>query len=91
MEINTFDIVLINIISYMGGIFTGLLFCCKYKDKLIIKSKSRDNLSTVANPTNLLQPPPPPPPAVPSYNSPVLVASAPPLPQAREITIKTME
>ena len=90
MEINTFDIVLINIISYMGGIFTGLLFCCKYKDKLIIKSKSRENLSSVVNPANLLQPPPPLPPVVPSYNSLPLVASAPP-PQAREITIKTME
>ena len=91
MEINTFDIILINIISYMGGIFTGLLFCCKYKDRLLIKSKSRDNLSTVVNPNNLLQPHPPPPPVVPSYNSPPLVASAPFPPQAREITIKTME
>ena len=91
MVINTFDMVLINIISYMGGIFTGLLFCCKYKDKLIIKSKSRDNLSTAVNPNNLLQPPPHPPPVVPSYNSPPLVASAPFPPQGREITIKTME
>ena len=87
MEINTFDIVLINVISYMGGIFTGLLICCKYKDKLLIRtrSRSRDNLSSIENQMNL------PPSVVPNYhNSPVLAASAPPF-LPREITIKTTE
>ena len=42
---NTFDILLLNLISYMGGIFTGLVVCCKYKDKIMIKSKSRENIT----------------------------------------------
>ena len=42
---DTFDIVLINLISYMGGIFTGLIVCCKYKDKIMIKSKNSENIT----------------------------------------------
>ena len=84
MEINTFDIVLINVISYMGGIFTGLLICCKYKDKLLIRtrSRSRDNLSSIEN--QMI-------PRAPNYHGePILAASAPPF-LPREIIIKTTE
>ena len=42
---NTFDIVLINIISYMGGVFTGVGVFFKFKDSILIRSKSRDNLN----------------------------------------------
>ena len=85
MDINIFDMILINMVSYMSGVFTGLLIFCKYKDKILIKTRSRDNLSNIANTNNL------PPPTVPNYQSCVpLVASAPPL-HPREITIKTME
>lgn len=82
MDINVFDMILINMVSYMSGVFTGLLILCKYKDKILIKTRSRDNLSGIANN----------PPEVPSnYLGPTpLIASAPPL-HPREITIKTME
>jgi hypothetical protein len=69
MEITVLDFFLINILSYIGGVATGLLVCCKHKDKLLVKSRSTDNISSIAR---QLQPQPysPPPPTV--------VASAPP-------------
>jgi len=69
MEITGLDFILINILSYIGGVTTGLLICCKHKDKLLVKSRSTDNISNIAR---QLQPQPysPPPPTV--------VASAPP-------------
>ena len=33
---NTLDIVLIDIICYMGGLFTGLGICFKYKHDLLV-------------------------------------------------------
>ena len=50
MEITILDFVLINIISYVCGTATGLIICCKNKDKLLIKSKSLDNLSKIIQP-----------------------------------------
>ena len=44
IEIEWYDIVLINMVTYMGGIFTGLGLCIKYKHKLF-RSKSQENLS----------------------------------------------
>jgi len=44
IEIEWYDIVLINMVTYMTGIFTGLGLCIKYKHKLF-RSKSRENLS----------------------------------------------
>jgi hypothetical protein len=41
---NTFDIVLLNILSYLLGIGTGLTICCKYKEKFMSRSKSIDNI-----------------------------------------------
>jgi hypothetical protein len=41
----TFDIVLINIISYMGGIFTGIGIFFKFKNSILIKSASKDDLN----------------------------------------------
>jgi len=46
MDISQLDFILINIISYFSGIATGLLFCCKYKDNFLVKSRSRENLRT---------------------------------------------
>jgi len=44
IEIEAYDIVLINMVTYMAGIFTGLGLCIKYKHKLF-RSKSQENLS----------------------------------------------
>ena len=44
IEIEIYDIVLINMVTYMTGIFTGLGLCIKYKHKLF-RSKSQENLS----------------------------------------------
>ena len=46
MEISFFDFFLINFVSYIFGLGTGLIICCKNKDKLLVKSRSNDNLST---------------------------------------------
>ena len=72
MNITILDFLLINCLSYVGGVATGLIICCKYKDKILIKSRSRDNLSTIDRIQNTNQLP---------YTSPVL-ASAPAAPAA---------
>ena len=46
MDISGLDFVLINIISYICGIATGLMICCKNKEKLLVKSRSLDNISS---------------------------------------------
>ena len=38
MDISVLDFVLINVISYVAGLATGLIICCKHKDKLLVKS-----------------------------------------------------
>ena len=51
IDISVLDFVLINIISYIGGVTTGIIIFYKYKDKLIIiKSKSSDNLTSMDKP-----------------------------------------
>ena len=45
MEITGLDFFLINFVSFIFGAGTGLIICCKHKDKLFIKSRSMDNLS----------------------------------------------
>ena len=45
MDISGLDFILINIISYVTGVATGLIICCKNKDKFLIKSRSLENLS----------------------------------------------
>ena len=79
MEISLFDIILINTTTYLFGIATGLLFCCKYKDR-ITRSRSLEDLSRYNhhnNNNNTIYPPesniivasaPPPPPSQPSHN-----------------------
>ena len=49
IEIEFYDIVLINMVTYMTGIFTGLGLCIKYKHKLF-RSKSQENLSRLQGP-----------------------------------------
>ena len=45
MEISVLDFVLINSLSYIFGVATGLIICCKNKDKYLVKSRSLENLS----------------------------------------------
>ena len=33
MEISALDFCLINLLSYIGGLGTGLIVCCRHKDK----------------------------------------------------------
>jgi len=41
---NTLDIVLIDIICYMGGLFTGMAICFKYKHDLLVRTSSHAQL-----------------------------------------------
>ena len=45
MEISVLDFCLVNFVSYILGLGTGLVICLKNKDKLLVKSHSLDNLS----------------------------------------------
>ena len=83
---NTLDIVLINIICYMGGLGTAFGIFLKYKQALLFKTHSHAQLQDlVRNITNDLQhngtslgPPTPP-----------IVASAPPPHEIKEIVIRS--
>jgi hypothetical protein len=44
MNLSTFDFIIINSLSYLLGIGSGLLICCKYKNKFMSRSFSSDNL-----------------------------------------------
>jgi len=58
MDISVLDFVLINVISYVAGLATGLIICCKHKDKLLVKSRSLDNISNHYNPPIVASAPP---------------------------------
>ena len=58
-------IFLINILSYIGGLGTGLLICCKHKDKFMNPSSRESEHFQVSQPYS------PPP------HSEVITASAP--------------
>ena len=81
---NTLDIVLINIICYMGGFFSGIGIFLKYKHALLIKTHSHSELQNlvnnltndIQNHTSLGAPTPP------------LIASAPPVNDLKEIIIR---
>ena len=64
MILSGLDFVLISCLMYVSGVGTGLLICCKYKDKLMIRSRSRDNLSQTQY-------------AAPIISEPVVLPSAP--------------
>ena len=49
MLITTLDFILINCLSYITGIGSGVLILCKYKDNFMIRSRSRDNLNQTNN------------------------------------------
>ena len=74
MEVTGLDFVLINILSYVAGVATGLVICCKNKDKLLVKSRSLEQLSLQqmnSEQMNSQQPP---------YSTPPPVVASAPLP-----------
>ena len=98
IEIEVYDIVLINMVTYMTGIFTGLGLCIKYKHKLF-RSKSQENLSRLQGPGQGLG-------QIHNSNSPIagqcvphanfghyppVMASAPPSSVLKEVVIRTTE
>lgn len=44
MNITTFDVVLLNMLSFMGGVFSGMFAGIKLRNTML-KSRSRDNLT----------------------------------------------
>ena len=72
MLISGLDFFLVNALIYVSGVATGLLICCKYKDKIMIRSRSRDNLSQTQYATSIISEPSALPSVVPS-----VVPSAP--------------
>ena len=98
---NTLDIVLINVICYMGDILSGLGVCFKYKKHLLLRTSSKEQLSEIVNSitneiANITNPGPPvftgtpimetEPPIIASAHN---IASAPPKEALREIVIRT--
>jgi hypothetical protein len=69
---SSFDIILLNMLSFLLGIGTGLTICCKYKDKFMSRSKSIDNIKHLNHH---------------DYMSPVIQAMPPPS-APTEITLK---
>ena len=68
MIISGLDFGLILCLSYLTGVGSGLIICCKYKDRLLVRSRSRDNLSQTHIPSQLATPviPSAPPPTNPT-------------------------
>jgi len=88
IEIELYDIVLINTITYMIGIFTGFGVCIKYKHKLF-RSRSQEDLSKLHNPNSLTIDQ-----SLPHTNFgqyPPIIASAPPQSSLKEVVIRTTE
>tara|TARA_B100000768_G_scaffold42523_1_gene41377 strand:+ start:260 stop:493 length:234 start_codon:yes stop_codon:yes gene_type:complete len=70
MEISGLDFFLINVLSYIAGLSTGLLVCCKHKEKFLGGDKSIRELDNI-------QPYSPPPQAE-------VIATAPPADQVNK-------
>jgi len=81
MDITLLDFILLEITSYLFGIATGLMICCKYNDK-IMKSRNLDNIvGDTMNHQNLVYPPQ-------AHVSPIIQASAPPSHNPVKLTIE---
>ena len=76
MDLSELDFILIILIGYCLGIATGLLFCMKYRNVFLTRSKSVDNFKNM-NHQNIVYPP----------DSAVIQASAPPVNSLPKITI----
>ena len=74
MEISGLDFFLINVLSYIAGLSTGLLVCCKHKEKFFGRS---DNQERELDNVQVTQPYSPPPQAE-------VIATAPPAEQVNK-------
>ena len=83
MDLSTLDFVLFNIVSYIFGIATGLVICCKNKD-VFARSRSFPDFRNFVAPVPVNQNPTA---GEPNYTSPVL-ASAPPPNNPIKLTIE---
>ena len=79
MEISGLDFFLINILSYIGGLGTGLLICCKHKDKFMHSGSRESEHFQISQPYS------PPP------HAEVITASAPPPEQVNKGVRITLE
>ena len=90
---NTLDIVLIDIICYMGGLFTGLGICFKYKHDLLVRTSSHAQLQDLVKKiTNDIQASTSEGPPI-MATEPSVIASAPTISEVispmKEIVIRT--
>ena len=76
MEITALDFFLINILSYLAGLGSGLIVCCKHTDKFFAGDKSIRELDNI----QLTQPYSPPPQVE-------VIATAPPPDQVKGVRI----
>ena len=51
MTISTLDIVLFNMVSFLGGVFSGMFAGIRLRNTML-KSRSRDNLSGISHSTS---------------------------------------
>jgi len=86
MDISGLDFVLINIITYVCGVATGLIICCKNKDKLLVKSRSLDNISSQQYDPPIVASAPPP-----SFAHTITAATATAIERGPKVTKITVE
>ena len=58
MEISALDFCLINLLSYIGGLGTGLLVCCRHKEKFFGSGESTERELDNIQVTQPYSPPP---------------------------------
>ena len=58
MEVSLLDFFLINILSYITGLGTGLIICCKHKDKFFRGSETTERELDNIRVTQPYSPPP---------------------------------
>ena len=58
MEVSILDFFLINVLSYIAGLGTGLIVCCKHKDKFFGGSESTERELDNVQVTQPYSPPP---------------------------------
>ena len=46
MYVPVVEFVLVNVVSYLCGVGTGLSVCCHYKEKFMSRARSHDNLQS---------------------------------------------
>jgi hypothetical protein len=79
MNLSTLDFVLFNVVSYIFGIATGLVLCCKNKE--LRRSPSLPDFRNFVAPVPVNH-------AEPNYMSPVLASAPPPSVPSLKLTVE---